>query len=136
MRKRCERLLEDLKDCLKIKPIKFSNLVYKDIPQTTGIYILSEKDERNVVYVGITSNLRERVYRNHLMGNAISSNLKKKLMEIKKITKEEVKDYIKKHGMEKFLEKEKHKWTCPNCDGIVTCHGGMCLNCGFIKFKN
>ena len=45
-------------------------------------------------------------------------------------------DYIKKHGMEKFLDKEEKKWTCPKCGGIVTCHGGMCLSCGFVKFKN
>ena len=44
-------------------------------------------------------------------------------------------EYIKKHGMKKFLEKEKKKWTCPKCGGIVTCHGGMCLDCGFVKFK-
>ena len=42
-------------------------------------------------------------------------------------------EYIKKHGIERFLEKEKKKWNCPNCDGIVTCHEGICLNCGFEK---
>ena len=45
-------------------------------------------------------------------------------------------EFIKENGVELFLEKEKQKWNCPNCDGIVTCHGGMCLNCGFVKFKN
>jgi hypothetical protein len=45
-------------------------------------------------------------------------------------------DYIKKYGIEKFLEKEKQKWKCPKCKGIVTCHGGICLNCGFEKYKN
>ena len=44
-------------------------------------------------------------------------------------------EYIKKHGIEKFLEKEEKKWKCPKCGGIVTCHGGMCLTCGFVKFK-
>jgi hypothetical protein len=33
-------------------------------------------------------------------------------------------EYIKKHGIEKFLETEKQKWKCPKCNGIVTCHGG------------
>ena len=45
-------------------------------------------------------------------------------------------DFIKKHGIEKFLEREEKKWKCPKCGGIVTCHGGMCLDCGFVKFKN
>lgn len=44
-------------------------------------------------------------------------------------------DYIKKHSIELFLEKEKQKWKCPKCNGIVTCHGGMCLSCGFVKYK-
>ena len=35
-----------------------------------------------------------------------------------------------------FLEKERHKWKCLECKGIVTCHGGMCLKCGFVKYKN
>ena len=45
-------------------------------------------------------------------------------------------EYIKSHGVEKFLEKEENKWTCPECGRVVTCHGGMCLSCGFVKFKN
>lgn len=44
-------------------------------------------------------------------------------------------EHIKKHGMDKFLEKEKKKWNCPECGGIVTCHGGKCMSCGFVKFK-
>ncbi|MBU0498343.1 MAG: DUF3795 domain-containing protein [Candidatus Thermoplasmatota archaeon] len=45
-------------------------------------------------------------------------------------------DFIKKHGIKAFLEKEEKKWTCPQCGGIVTCHGGMCLNCGYKKFTS
>ena len=41
---------------------------------------------------------------------------------------------MKEHGIDVFLEKEVLKWTCPKCDGIVTCHGGMCLSCGYQKF--
>jgi hypothetical protein len=44
--------------------------------------------------------------------------------------------FIKGKGIEAFLEKEKKKWICSRCSGIVTCHGGMCLSCGFVKFKN
>ena len=43
-------------------------------------------------------------------------------------------DYIKKKGIEQFLDKEKQKWKCPKCGGIITCHGGICLTCGFEKY--
>lgn len=45
-------------------------------------------------------------------------------------------EFIKKNGIEMFLEKEQKKWECPACGGIITCHGGMCLSCGFEKYKN
>ena len=44
-------------------------------------------------------------------------------------------NFIKENGIDAFLEKEKQKWKCPKCGGIVTCHGGMCLSCGYEKFK-
>ncbi len=44
-------------------------------------------------------------------------------------------DFIKEKGIEKFLEKEAEKWRCPQCGDVVTCHGGMCVACGFEKFK-
>ncbi len=44
-------------------------------------------------------------------------------------------EYLNKQGIDKLLENEKQKWTCPQCNGIVTCHGGMCLSCGYVKFK-
>lgn len=45
-------------------------------------------------------------------------------------------DFIKENKIKSFLEKEKEKWTCSECSGIVTCHGGMCLQCGFLKFSS
>ena len=44
--------------------------------------------------------------------------------------------FIKENGVKPFLEKEKQKWKCPKCGGVITCHGGTCLTCGFEKFKN
>jgi len=44
-------------------------------------------------------------------------------------------EYIKEHGMEKFLEKEEKKWRCPGCGGRISCHNGLCLNCDLEKLK-
>jgi hypothetical protein len=44
--------------------------------------------------------------------------------------------FIKEHGIKSFLEKERKKWICPQCNETVTCHGGMCMSCGFEKFKD
>ena len=38
--------------------------------------------------------------------------------------------FIKKKGMEKFLEKEREKWKCPDCGGVVSCHDNQCYDCG------
>lgn len=38
-------------------------------------------------------------------------------------------EYIKEHGIEKYLEKEDGKWRCPECGEVICCHNGLCLNC-------
>jgi hypothetical protein len=36
---------------------------------------------------------------------------------------------VNEHGMQKFLEMEEEKWRCPECEGVICCHNGLCLNC-------
>jgi hypothetical protein len=36
---------------------------------------------------------------------------------------------IQEGGMDKFLNTQKVKWTCPNCGGSICCHNGLCLHC-------
>lgn len=43
--------------------------------------------------------------------------------------------YIKEYGLEKFLDAEKKKWKCPNCDKTICCHNGICYNCNLEKMK-
>jgi hypothetical protein len=45
-------------------------------------------------------------------------------------------EYIKEHGMEKFLEKEEVKWKCPECGGVICCHNGICYSCGVEKLRS
>jgi hypothetical protein len=45
-------------------------------------------------------------------------------------------EFIKKNGIQKFLEKEEDKWKCPRCGGIISCHNGICFDCGLDELKN
>ena len=45
-------------------------------------------------------------------------------------------EYIKKQGIEPFLEKETEKWKCPECGAVICCHNGICFSCGLEKLKN
>ena len=44
-------------------------------------------------------------------------------------------EFIQKHGITKFLEKEAEKWHCPDCGGTICCHNGLCLSCNLDTLK-
>jgi len=44
-------------------------------------------------------------------------------------------EYVKENGIREFLAKEKEKWSCPECGGVICCHNGICFNCGLDKLK-
>jgi hypothetical protein len=44
-------------------------------------------------------------------------------------------NFIKEHGMKKFLEKEEATWRCPTCGGTISCHVGLCLQCNLEIWK-
>ena len=44
-------------------------------------------------------------------------------------------EFVKEHGMGKFLEKEEKKWRCPGCGEMICCHNGLCLNCEIGKLQ-
>lgn len=37
---------------------------------------------------------------------------------------------IKSLGLDAFLKMQEESWTCPSCGGIISCHNGLCMNCG------
>ncbi|WP_440953095.1 DUF3795 domain-containing protein [Methanococcoides sp. FTZ1] len=39
-------------------------------------------------------------------------------------------EHIKEYGLEKFVENEKIRWTCPECGGTICVHKGYCHSCG------
>lgn len=44
-------------------------------------------------------------------------------------------EYIKEHGLKKFLAKEQKKWQCPKCGGVICCHNDLCFHCQLKELK-
>ena len=44
-------------------------------------------------------------------------------------------NFIKEHGIERFLENQAEKWRCPDCGGAICCHNGLCLKCDLDKLQ-
>jgi hypothetical protein len=45
-------------------------------------------------------------------------------------------EYIREHGISRFLLREQEKWKCPQCGGIVSCHNSICYNCGLNRLAD
>jgi hypothetical protein len=43
--------------------------------------------------------------------------------------------FIKDKGTDAFLQKEKEKWQCPGCGGTISCHNGICFDCGIERLR-
>ena len=43
--------------------------------------------------------------------------------------------FIKDQGVDVFLQKEEKKWQCPDCSGTISCHNGICFDCGVERLK-
>ncbi|MFC1995930.1 GIY-YIG nuclease family protein [Chloroflexota bacterium] len=67
---------------LNCESIPFRELVPSKIPQVGGVYLITALKNGYEVpyYVGRTTNLRGRIYTNHIMGNLKSSSFKKTLV--------------------------------------------------------
>jgi hypothetical protein len=38
-------------------------------------------------------------------------------------------EYMKKNGVKKFVEKERERWKCPKCNGVICVHDRRCYTC-------
>ncbi|HVN94985.1 MAG TPA: GIY-YIG nuclease family protein [Syntrophorhabdaceae bacterium] len=68
---------------LSAAPFPFSKLTPSTIPAVSGVYVITAKlDGKHVpYYVGRSKNLRQRLYKNHLMGPLTNARLKKYLIK-------------------------------------------------------
>ena len=44
-------------------------------------------------------------------------------------------EFIKEHGIDKFLKKEEAIWRCPRCGQTICCHNGLCFHCDLEKLR-
>ena len=44
-------------------------------------------------------------------------------------------EFIKKEGVEKFIDREYKKWRCNECGETICCHNGICFN-STLKIEN
>jgi hypothetical protein len=45
-------------------------------------------------------------------------------------------EYIRERGISRFLLREKEKWKCPRCGNVISCHNGVCYNCGLSRLAD
>lgn len=38
-------------------------------------------------------------------------------------------EFVQEHGLEAFMQKQKEKYTCPKCGGIISIHDRECSEC-------
>lgn len=72
-------LNRSIKDLLDMKPVLYRIITPSVLPEKAGVYLISEiiRGKEIALYVGRTKNLRNRLYRNHLMGPLSNARLKK-----------------------------------------------------------
>ncbi|MDH4136353.1 MAG: GIY-YIG nuclease family protein [Anaerolineae bacterium] len=84
----------------------FDETLRGSLPQDGGVYRIFEKGSgwQSSVYVGKTTRLRGRIYRDHLMGNRRASTLKRKLIASGQFSDEEaVKQYLKDRCLVQYM---------------------------------
>ncbi len=94
-----------LDDVLSRKPVRFDTLSPSSLRSEGGIYFISDLSQRDekVIYVGLTGNLRQRVYTNQLQGDRMASQIKVALIEHKTASDmKSAKGYLKKFCAVRF----------------------------------
>lgn len=38
-------------------------------------------------------------------------------------------EFVSRYGLEKFMERQREKYTCPKCGGVISVHDGECSEC-------
>jgi excinuclease UvrABC nuclease subunit len=99
---RIERLKSFLIEIIGAKEHSFSE---RKIPKSPGIYLIIKKDTNDIIYVGETENLRQRIVDNLISGDKQAHILRKKLAKTYNLkTENEITDFLKENFAFKFKE--------------------------------
>lgn len=102
-------LHERLEELLKVKPIHYSDIQRRDLPELPGVYLITsfQNEKEYAMYVGRTRNILGRIYRNHLMGNIKASSFKRYLCHdnemIEVADPQQAKTYIRANCQVRFI---------------------------------
>lgn len=76
---KAREIYEEFKTC---RIYNYCSITPSMIPnKISGVYAIFEKKTMETLYVGKTTNLRQRLYRNHLMGTLTNARLKKYIID-------------------------------------------------------
>ncbi len=107
-------MISEIENCTKLlqkflnqKKYKFKNIQSNLLPTTHGVYRIFETEScgNSSMYIGISNNIRRRIYRNHFAGQARCSTFRRKLLS-KEIfqTEEEISSYLENMCSFQFVE--------------------------------
>lgn len=105
------------------------------LPEEPGVYVIWDKETGETLYVGKTTNLRQRLYKNHLMGPLTNARLKKYLIQdnwIPEITgKDAAKRYIKERCAFSYLLEGDYRKR-GHLEGLVS----FLCNCRYVDIEH
>jgi predicted GIY-YIG superfamily endonuclease len=102
------RFLDESYDALvSSSPLHFGDLTPSRVPEAPGVYIITAEinGTEKPYYIGRSTNLRQRLYNNHLMGPRSNARLKKYLVDFGECSDmKSAKNFIRQNCLARWIE--------------------------------
>jgi hypothetical protein len=102
-----EEYKSQLSELLDAPVVEFGTGGTTELPRSGGVYRISERSAgaMRTIYVGKSKNLKRRIHGDHLLGDRVTSTLKRKLIRETSCENEaDVKQYLKDKCVVQFVE--------------------------------
>jgi hypothetical protein len=96
-----------LKTLLESPAVTFAGMMPSMLPKRAGVYLITviDNDEEDPYYIGRTTNLRRRLYTNHLMGPISNSQFKRYLIKSGECRNpKKAKQFLRQFGKARWIE--------------------------------